>query len=173
MNNRAKANEALRRELKRKISGTRNASSTRPQVTGDRRPPTFADDYDRRMSNWRRWRLFGNTPGSGSSPAIYQALATGIYNRTDPRRREATMPMIDGEAADTDQAVRSLAAAQRQAIEVFYLQSGGMDRKARACGCRRDTFKDRLQAARVAILAELTRRRTSFAASHARAARAS
>lgn len=171
MNNRAKANEALRRAMKR-ISGTRDVSSTRPQVSGEHRPPTFADDYDRRMSNWRRWRLFGSTPGSGSSPAIYQALAIGIYNRTDPRRREATMPMIDGEAADTDHAVRSLSASLRQAVEVFYLQSGGIERKARQCGCRRDTFKERLQAARVAILAELQRRRTSFAAAHARSARA-
>lgn len=169
MNNRAKANEVLRRQLK-KITGTRDVSSTRPAVTGERRPPTFADDYDRRMANWRRWRLYGDTPGSGSAPAIYEALSTGIYNRTDPRRRDATMPLLYGEAEETDAAVRSLAANLRQSIEVCYLQSGGLERKARICGCRRDTFKERLASARVAILAELTRRRSSYRSANERAA---
>ena len=116
------------------------------------------DEYERRMLNWRRWRETSNLV-TGDNPSIYSILASGIYNRTDPRHREVTVPMLVGEAQDTERAVRTLPPALRRAVEVWYLERGGMHRKANSCGCRRETLLMRLDVARSRILAALEQMR--------------
>jgi hypothetical protein len=140
------------------IRGTRDSEIPHSRITGDRVPITFADDYDRRMWNWRHWWLHSNTPGTGYAPSIYGVLASGIYNRTDPRNREASMPALEGEAADTDRAIQAIQPGLRAVVHIFYLQTGSLAQKARMLGCRKESMLERLRMARRAILTELTRR---------------
>ena len=111
------------------------------------------DDYERRMQNWRRWRLGGGSLAStGGSPLAYERMASGIYERFEARNREAKVPLLEGEAMDTDRAVRALERALRAAVETMYLAKGSLHAKARSCGCRREGLLMRLDLARVRIL---------------------
>jgi len=120
--------------------------------------PTGFDDYDRRMRNWQRWRL-GNKQMliRGNSPNAYTLLSSGIYNRTDPRQREAIIPLLIGEAEDTEAAIHRLEPGMRKVVEVFYLAHGSLHRKARLCGCRRERVLLILDMARRRIMANLRR----------------
>lgn len=123
------------------------------------------EDYERRMQNWRRWRLSAPAASTGASPAVYEALASGIYSRFEPRQRESSIPLLVGEAEDTDKAVRALDKPLQAAVVALYLERGGMDSKAKRCGCRRDAFKARLDVARGLILSHLEdQRRTRLEA---------
>jgi hypothetical protein len=110
------------------------------------------EDYERRMQNWRRWRLGGGDTSTGASPSVYQIMASGIYNRHEARYRESTIPLLVGEAMDTERAVRSLDRALRAAVETVYLARGSLASKARSCGCRREALLERLRIAEGLIL---------------------
>lgn len=132
------------------------------------------DDYERRMRNWQRWRLQNRRALIlGNSPLAHTMLSSGIYNRTDPRQREALMPLLLGEAEDTERAVQSLSFEWRRAVEVFYIEQGSLHKKARLCGCRRERLQELLEQARPKILSaiEAIRRQSERSSQAARTIR--
>jgi hypothetical protein len=82
-------------------------------------------------------------------------MASGIYERFEARNREAKVPLLEGEAMDTDRAVRALSRALRAAVETMYLAKGSLHAKARSCGCRREGLLMRLDIARGQILSHV------------------
>lgn len=126
------------------------------------------EDYERRMQNWRRWRLGGGDTSTGASPSVYEIMASGIYNRHEPGYRESTIPLLVGEAMDTERAVRSLDRALRAAVETMYLARGSLKAKARCCGCRVDAFKQMLEIAHGLILSNVQDQRAQREMAQAR-----
>lgn len=109
-------------------------------------------DYKRRMDNWRRWRL-SERRSLGGSPYP-------VYNLTPrPPRGENIMPLLVGEAAETDRAVQALPVELRRAVEVWYLCDGSINQKRKMLGCRRELMLDLVGEARVRILRLLATRR--------------
>lgn len=128
--------------------------STGPKIEPAR--PRTTDDYERRMSNWRRWRLGGAAAlVKRNSPLAFTLLSSDLYNRTEPRHRDATLPLLVGEAEDTQRAVQALEPAFRRVVEVWYLERGGVAHKARLVGCRKQAMIERVTMARQRLLAIL------------------
>ena len=102
-------------------------------------------DYERRMNNWRMWRL-SERRSVGGSPFP-------IYNLTPrPPRGENLMPILVGEAEETDTAVMNLPPALRRAVEVWFLATGSDNQKRKMLGCRREKMFELLLEARDGIL---------------------
>lgn len=102
-------------------------------------------DFERRMNNWRLWRI-SERRSIGGSPYP-------IYNLTPrPPRGENIMPILVGEAEQTDQAVRALPAQLMRAVEVWYLQGGTINEKRKMLRCRRERMLEMLDQARQRIL---------------------
>ena len=102
-------------------------------------------DYRRRMDNWQRWRI-SERRSLGGSPYP-------VYNLTPrPPRGENIMPLLVGEAEETDQAVQALPAQLRRALEVWYLREGSINQKRKMLGCRRERMLELLDDARAALL---------------------
>jgi hypothetical protein len=102
-------------------------------------------DYERRMDNWRLWRVSeGRSIGGSPYP---------IYNLTPrPPRGENIMPILVGEAEQTDKAVRGLPQPLRRVVEVWYLQPGTINQKRKMLRCRRERVFELLEEARDEIL---------------------
>src|SRR5690349_21612828 len=67
-------------------------------------------EYERRMNNWRLWRL-SERKAFGGSPFP-------IYNLTPrPPRGENVIPILAGEADETERAIQALPLALRRAVE--------------------------------------------------------
>ncbi|MCC7082638.1 MAG: hypothetical protein IT530_18390 [Burkholderiales bacterium] len=108
-------------------------------------------EYRRRMENWRRWRI-SERRSLGGSPYP-------VYNLTPrPPRGENIMPLLAGEAEETDRAVQSLPTQLRRAVEVWYLREGSISQKRKMLGCRRERMLDLVGEARVRILRLLATR---------------
>ena len=106
-------------------------------------------DYERRMNNWRMWRL-SERRSIGGSPFP-------IYNLTPrPPRGENVMPILAGEAEETDTAVMNLRPALRRTVEVWFLAKGSVNQKRKMLGCRRERMFELLLEARDAILGRLS-----------------
>ena len=106
-------------------------------------------DYERRMNNWRMWRL-SERRSIGGSPFP-------IYNLTPrPPRGENVMPILIGEAVETDTAVMNLRPALRRAVEVWFLANGSVNQKREMLGCRREKMFELLVEARDGILGGLS-----------------
>ena len=119
------------------------------------------DDYERRMSNWRRWRLGGAAALiKRNSPLAFTLLSSDLYNRTSPRLRDAVLPLLVGEAEDTQRAVQALPPAMRRVVEVWFLEKGPVSYKARMVGCRKQALMERVRLARPHIMALLQDQRT-------------
>src|SRR5437868_9956072 len=98
-------------------------------------------EYERRMNNWRMWRL-SERRSFGGSPFP-------IYNLTPrPPRGENIMPILAGEAEETDAAVMNLRPALRRAVEVWFLAKGSVNQKRKMVGCRREKMFELLLEAR-------------------------
>ncbi len=105
---------------------------------------TVDHDYERRMNNWKLWRI-SERRSIGGSPYP-------IYNLTPrPPRGENIMPLLMGEAEDTDKAVQALPPELRRAVEVWYLGTGTVNQKRKMLGCRRERMMDSLEKARLRI----------------------
>lgn len=109
------------------------------------------DDFVRRMRNWAR-SLDGSSVGTSS--ALWGMVGGGSY--------EARIPVMMGEADDTDKAVRKLAMIYRQALEVFWLyHARPLSWMARATPMLREqrlgpySFRQMLETAHLALLMEL------------------
>ena len=101
-------------------------------------------EYQRRMNNWRRWTL-SERRSLGGSPYP-------VYNLTPrPPRGENIMPILAGEAQETDEAVLSLPRQVRRAVEVWYLREGTVNQKRRMLACRRERMFERLDEAQAGI----------------------
>jgi len=106
-------------------------------------------EYERRMNNWRMWRI-SERRSVGGSPFP-------IYNLTPrPPRGENMMPILAGEAEETERAVINLAPALRRAVEVWFLVPGSVNQKRRMLRCRRERIFELLLEARDAILRGLS-----------------
>ena len=121
------------------------------------------DDLERRLANWAAWCHSGRsaTGSSGIISSIYKGGPRG-------RRVGNVMPVIDGEAIETEAAVDQLPRELREALRAYYLRvspagkwlgtlSDG--RVAEAIGCARSTLADRLDRARHRLRLELNQRR--------------
>ena len=115
-------------------------------------------EYERRMKNWSLWRL-SERRSLGGSPYP-------IYNLTPrPPRAENIMPILAGEAEETDCAVGALPLAHRRAVEVWFLSAGTVNQKRKMMRCRRERMFELLEEARIAILSNLSRRQHGHAVS--------
>lgn len=121
------------------------------------------DDLERRLGNWAAWYY------SGRSAAGSSGIISSIY-KGGPRGRRVgnIMPVIDGEAIETDAAVDQLPRELREALRAHYLRvsptgkwlgtlSDG--RVAEALGCARSTLAERMERARQRLRLELNQRR--------------
>lgn len=91
-------------------------------------------DYRRRMENWRRWRLSERRTLGGSPYPVYNLTPR-------PPRGENIMPLLAGEAAETEHAVQALRAELRRVVEVWYLHEGSVNQKRKMLGCRRERMR--------------------------------
>jgi hypothetical protein len=102
-------------------------------------------EYERRMNNWRLWRL-SERRSLGGSPFP-------VYNLTPrPPRGENIMPILAGEAEETDRAVMRLSPAMKRAVEVWYLATGSANEKRKMLRCRRERMFELLERARAVIV---------------------
>src|SRR5258706_7500380 len=112
--------------------------------TGTLMATTFDHEYERRMNNWKHWRI-SERRSIGGSPYP-------IYNLTPrPPRGENIMPMLMGEAEETDKAVQALPQELRRAGEVWYLRTGTVKQKRTMLRCRRERMNNLLERARLPI----------------------
>ena len=102
-------------------------------------------DYERRMNNWRMWRLSERRSFGGSPYPIYNLTPR-------PPRGENIMPILAGEAEETDRAVMTLPRRVRRAVEIWYLHNGTTNEKRKMLRCRRDVMFELLMQARAAIV---------------------
>ena len=102
-------------------------------------------EYERRMNNWRMWRLSERRSFGGSPYPIYNLTPR-------PPRGENVIPILAGEADATDRAVRGLPFAVRRAVEVWYLSSGTVNQKRKTLRCRRERMFELLDQARTLLL---------------------
>ena len=105
-------------------------------------------DYERRMNNWRMWRLSDRRSINGSPFPVYNLTPR-------PPRGENIMPILVGEAEETDRAVLRLAPAMRRAVEVWFLTGGTANQKRKMLRCRRERMFELLQEAHDALLRDL------------------
>jgi hypothetical protein len=106
-------------------------------------------EYERRMNNWRMWRV-SERRSVGGSPFP-------IYNLTPrPPRGENMMPILAGEAEETERAVMNLSPGLRRAVEVWFLTPGSVNQKRKMLRCRRERIFELLLEARAAILRGLS-----------------
>jgi hypothetical protein len=108
-------------------------------------------DYERRMRNWALWR-------SGGADLMWLSLSN-IYDM-GPRapRLGNVMPILQGEAEDVDEAVRSLAEELQRAVVLWYVRQLEPERMRKALRCRRESVQERLDQAREQIVAFLEQR---------------
>src|SRR5689334_16499086 len=66
-------------------------------------------EYERRMNNWRMWRLSERNAFGGSPFPIYNLTPR-------PPRGENVIPILAGEADETDGVIRTLPAPLRRAV---------------------------------------------------------
>lgn len=109
-------------------------------------------DFERRMRNWGRWSARGGD-AQVSPSSMWSCAPNGGY-------REATVPILDGEASDTDRALNTVPVRYRQAVMLFWQYDGqSLVWLARRCGEGVDyrTFEDRVIKGHVLLNCELIR----------------
>lgn len=102
-------------------------------------------DYERRMNNWRLWRLSERRSFGGSPYPIYNLTPR-------PPRGENIIPILAGEAEQTDRAIRALPVRLRRAVEIWFLRNGSVNEKRKMLRCRREAMFGLLEEARSLIL---------------------
>lgn len=80
---------------------------------------TIGEDMCRRMRNWARW--WDASINGGALPCCLTACELGV--RID-RYREAQSPLLFGEGADTEAALREVPARYQQVMRKFWLHEG-------------------------------------------------
>ena len=105
------------------------------------------------MNNWAMWRLSERRSFGGSPYPVYNLTPR-------PPRGENIMPLLAGEAEETDSAVRALPPQLRRAVEVWFLSGGSINQKRKMLRCRRERMFELLQEARAAIMGTGSARRS-------------
>lgn len=122
------------------------------------------DDLERRLNNWAHWFWSGGRVGQRGSGVV-----SSVYHQ-GPRGRRAgvSMPVIDGEAIDTHDAIDRLAIDLRNALRARYLKLGPRGgslvamvgrQVARRLGCGEDTYLRRLRTAKHMLAGEIAAHR--------------
>lgn len=83
------------------------------------------DDIERRLLNWARWCAGAGAGGLGYASVDMAAEAGGRDGY-----REAVIPTVDCEAAETHQAVMALPHELQVTVERYYIKGGGHEAKA-------------------------------------------
>lgn len=96
------------------------------------------EEIERRLLNWARWKCGPRIGGLG-----YASVNLTAWSR-DEEEAKAKIPTLDCEAEETDRAVLSLDSELRATVEVVYLSSGGMKKKAERLCCSEATVKARV-----------------------------
>jgi hypothetical protein len=110
-------------------------------------------EYDRRMNNWRLWRLSERRAFGGSPYPVYNLSPR-------PPRGENIMPILAGEAEQTDRVVKALPIAARRAVEVWFLCTGSVSQKRKMLGCRRERMFELLEQGKELIMVRGRRARS-------------
>jgi len=105
-------------------------------------------EYERRMNNWRLWRLSDRRSFGGSPYPIYNL-------RPRPPRGDNIMPILAGEAEETERAVATLPAAIKRAVLIWFLYAGTVNEKRKMLRCRREQMFALLEEGRRRILFNL------------------
>lgn len=108
---------------------------------------TINVETQRLMTNWAMWKYSGGSIGLAMSGA-YALEARG-------RREEVSMPIIDGEALDVDQAIEQLNDPLKLVLAEYWLRTGTIMKKVRSCRCAVATFYRRLDYSHSRIHAHL------------------
>lgn len=113
-------------------------------------------EVTRRLQNWALWRAGGVRDGlSCKISSIYQ-------NGPRAPRAESVVPVLSGEASDTDSIIAALPARHRQSLEVHYLWPQGTDEaRARQRSIALNTWKSWLLQAHEAFALALANRNQS------------
>lgn len=111
------------------------------------------DDYiDQRLQGWARWKQ-----GSGSGGLGYATVQ--LVARVDnDGARGPTIPVLECEARETDQAVQALVGELRRTVEVYYLEPCGLPGKAAMLCCGESTIRARVARAHRLISGDLAER---------------
>lgn len=103
-------------------------------------------DFRRRMESWARWRVTGSERRGSVG-------VSGIYGRAPGGNSFGTIvPILSGEATDTDAAIWTLPGELREAVETFWLFEGdSFAQCARRVRVDYRTFVKRLEAGHEAL----------------------
>lgn len=120
-------------------------------------------ETNRLMTNWVRWK---------SGAPIGVALSAAYALEAQGRREGTSIPLLNGEASDVDDAVSSLPRELYVAILIHWLRArqepGGklvpvkaatVEQRARACGCSERTYFRRLEHAHERVRALMRAKR--------------
>lgn len=88
------------------------------------------EDVERRLLNWARWRL-GMTRGGLGFAAVN--MATERVDRAG-YDAQSSIPTIDVEASDTEDAIGALSVEHQRTVQVVYLDGGGTVRHCARLG---------------------------------------
>ncbi len=107
-------------------------------------------EYERRMNNWRMWRLSERRAFGGSPYPVYNLTPR-------PPRGENVIPILAGEAEETERAIGGLPVELRRAVEIWFLRSGSVNEKRKMLRCRRERLFALLEEARTRIVQRVWR----------------
>ena len=99
-----------------------------------------SDDMERRLENWARWMHGAGTGGMGFASVNLLSALGGDRSA----HREATIPTVDCEGAQTDEAIKALPRELGETVRVVYLLGCGMRDKARRLGVTEATVRLRI-----------------------------
>jgi len=116
-------------------------------------------DFRRRMESWARWRITGAARRGSVG-------VSGIYSHSPGGNSYGTqVPIMSGEAKDTDAALWTLPRELREAVETFWMFEGdSFAQCARRVRVDYRTFVKRLDVGHEQLRTELRRRHTDAAA---------
>jgi len=102
----------------------------------------------RRIENWSRWYWGGGRGGGGSPFPAYN-----LVNTLSMRESSHSIPIMIGEAEDTDHIMRRMHPEHTKALIVHHLSRGTPRNKARQCKCKTvRTLERRVERARTVFL---------------------
>lgn len=85
----------------------------------------------RRIENWARWYWGGGRGGGGSPFPAYN-----LVNALSVRESSHSIPIMIGEAEDTDRIMRGMNPELYKALIIHYLSRGTPKDRARRCRCK-------------------------------------
>lgn len=112
-------------------------AEVRPAVT------TISERWEGRLQNWATYMLSSGSPGT----SVRISSAYSLVGRGRPAEGDG-VPVYVGEALDTHDLYLRLADYLRQAVWVWYVETGSLGEKAHRLSVHRDTLSGRVEAAK-------------------------